>query len=110
MQEKNARRKQRRLAKQLSMMRAGRAGTPIPDLAQSESKVNAGSMLTDKNASIIVDLSNYRPFTVNGKGNEPFLVSFSLQLVLLQRHHSAVNTIKLFPNDKKAFTVGCNKS
>ena len=59
------------------MMRSGRAGTPIPDLAQTEPKVNvnAGSVLTDKNASIIVDLSNYRPFTTTGTGNEPFLVT-----------------------------------
>jgi len=74
-QEKNSRRKQRRISKQLSMMRPTRAGTPLPDLPPSpERKVNPGKVLTDKNSSIVVDLSNYRPFTTPVPGDEPFLV------------------------------------
>jgi hypothetical protein len=57
------------------MMRPTRAGTPLPDLPPSpERKVNSGKVLTDKNSSIVVDLSNYRPFTTPVPGDEPFLV------------------------------------
>ena len=80
-QEKNLRRKQRRLAKKESMMRPVRQGTPIPDLAPpssgSEQFKIAATVLTDKNSSIIVDLSNYRPFTAASSGDEPFLVRVS---------------------------------
>ena len=76
-QEKNLRRKQRRLAKKDSLMRPVRQGTPIPDLAPpssgSEQFKIAATVLTDKNSSIIVDLSNYRPFTAASSGDEPFL-------------------------------------
>ena len=80
-QEKNLRRKQRRLAKKDSMMRTVRQGTPIPDLAPpssgSEPFKIAATVLTDKNSSIIVDLSNYKPFTAASSGDEPFLVRVS---------------------------------
>lgn len=48
----------------------------VPDVASSveEKALRVGDMLTDKDSSIIVDLSNYQPFTA--ASNAPFMVSF----------------------------------
>ena len=82
---RNLKRKHQRLQKQPNVMRLMRSPTPgicdfytlqihhrissrsslVPEVVSSaeEKALRVGGMLTDKDCSILVDLSNYKPFT-----------------------------------------------